>query len=216
MHPEERRAAERQKMVERQIAARGIDHPAVLQAMRRVERDRFVPTDKVDNAYDDGPLAIGSGQTISQPYIAALLTQLIRPLPEMRVLDVGTGSGYQAALLAECVGEVFSIEILPQLARQAAERLRTLGYRNIATQIGDGSCGWPEHAPYDAIVVAAAPSEIPPALLEQLAPGGRMVLPVGESEQRLTVVTRIDDDYRVEPSLAVRFVPMTGAIADDC
>jgi protein-L-isoaspartate(D-aspartate) O-methyltransferase len=198
-------------MVRTQIEARGIRNPAVLKAMRGVPRERFVPESERRFAYSDGPLAIGFGQTISQPYIVALMTELLRPHREMRVLEIGTGSGYQTAVLAECVGEVFTVEIVSELSRRARRLLAELGYRNIRFHVGDGSAGWPEHAPYDGILVAAAPAEVPEALLVQLAVGGRMVIPVGTGEdQRLLRIVRTEaGDVRDEVA-PVRFVPMTG------
>jgi protein-L-isoaspartate(D-aspartate) O-methyltransferase len=197
-------------MVARQIEARGILDPAVLAAMRNVPRHRFVPESLRSQAYDDHPVPIGLGQTISQPYIVALMTELARPRAGMKVLEVGTGSGYQAAVLGEIVGSIDTIEILPELGRRAAETLRELGYRNVHVFIGDGFEGRPQDAPFDAIVVTAAPETIPPPLLEQLALGGRLVIPVGSAEQELVVVTRSAEGYRRESVIPVRFVPMTG------
>ena len=197
-------------MVETQIAARGVRDPAVLAALRKVERHRFVPAEMRAASYEDRPLPIGSGQTISQPYIVALMTELARPGPGKRALEVGTGSGYQAALLAECFREVLTIEILPDLGRRAETLLSELGYDNVRVRIGDGYDGWPEEAPFDAIVVTAAPETIPRPLLEQLAPGGRLVIPVGVGSQDLVVVTREGEGFRREIVTPVRFVPMTG------
>ena len=202
----ERRAA----MVARQIEARAVSDPAVLAALRKVPRHRFVPPPYRAETYRDGPLPIGSGQTISQPYIVALMTELIRPKPSMKVLEVGTGSGYQAAVLAECVKDVYTIEILPELGRRSAALLEELGYDNIHTRIGDGFDGWPEQAPFDAIVVTAAPAEIPQPLLDQLAVGGRLVIPVGTGAQELVVVRRTESGLVREHVTPVRFVPMTG------
>ncbi len=167
------------RMVETQIRPRGITDPAVLRAMERVPRHRFVPPEFVHQAYADYPLPIGHGQTISQPYIVALMTQLLRLRPEDRVLEVGTGSGYQAAILAEIVHEVYTVEIIPALAEEAARRLQDLGYTNVYVRQGDGYEGWSEHAPYNAIIVTAAAVEVPPPLVEQLADGGRLVIPIG-------------------------------------
>jgi protein-L-isoaspartate(D-aspartate) O-methyltransferase len=200
----------RAQMVLTQIEARGVDQPCVLDAMRRVPRERFVPAPLENDAYRDGPLSIGRGQTISQPYIVALMTALIEPHPEMRVLEIGTGSGYQAAVLAECVADVYTIEIIPELGRQAAERLERLSYTNIHPRVGDGYDGWPEEAPFDAIVVTAAPSQIPEPLLDQLAVGGRLVIPVGRGSQDLVVVTRTEQGLEQRVETPVRFVPMTG------
>ncbi len=202
--------ARRAEMVATQIEARGVTQPCVLDAMRRVPRERFVPAPLENDAYRDGPLSIGRGQTISQPYIVALMTALIEPEPSMRVLEIGTGSGYQAAVLAECVADVYTIEIIPELGRQAAERLEGLSYTNIHTHIGDGYDGWPEEAPFDGIVVTAAPSKIPEPLLDQLAVGGRLVIPVGRGSQDLVVVTRTEQGLEQRVETPVRFVPMTG------
>jgi protein-L-isoaspartate(D-aspartate) O-methyltransferase len=202
--------ARRHAMVTRQLEARGVRDPGVLAAMRRVPRHRFVPPEVRREAYEDSPLAIGLGQTISQPYIVGLMTELVLPRPGMKVLEVGTGSGYQAAVLAEIVGEVYSIEIVPELGRRAETRLRELGYTNVHVRIGDGFDGWPEEAPFDAVVVTAAPERIPEPLLDQLAMGGRLVIPVGAAAQDLVVVTRTPDGWRREVITGVRFVPMTG------
>jgi protein-L-isoaspartate(D-aspartate) O-methyltransferase len=185
----------------------------VLQAMRRVPRDRFVPAALADQAFSDRPLPIGEGQTISQPFIVALMTDLIEPQPHFRVLEVGTGSGYQAAVLAECVAEVYTIEIVESLARRARQVLDDLGYRTVHTRIGDGYAGWPEAAPFHGIVVTAAPDHVPPALVEQLAPGGRLVVPVGPQfgGQDLLLVHKGTDGTTVtRRTLSVRFVPLTG------
>ncbi len=198
-------------MVAQQLAARDITDPQVLAAMRRVPRHLFVPPSCRDAAYSDGPLPIACDQTISQPYIVALMTQLALPRHDACALDVGTGSGYQAAVLAELVDCVCSIEILAPLAAQARTLLTSLGYTHITTRCSDGYHGWPEHAPFDLIIVAAAPSEVPPPLIEQLAPGGRLVLPLGTGYQDLTVVEKAPGGqvrrWSVTP---VRFVPMTG------
>lgn len=213
---EPRRQTERDAMVRDQLEARGIKDAAVLAAMRKVPRHRFVPGSLQARAYDDGPLPIGEGQTISQPFIVGLMTELIAPRKEMRVLEIGTGSGYQAAVLAECGAEVDSIEVVPALGRRAERVLRELGYRNVRTRIGDGYRGWPERAPYDAIVLTAAPPrEVPRPLLEQLKVGGRLVAPVGRGEQTLVRITRTEDGYRRENLDAVMFVPMTGEAQRD-
>ena len=200
----------RVQMVRDQIERRNVSDPIVLEAMRRVPRHRFVPVDSVAEAYADRPVPIGSGQTISQPFIVALMTELAHPAPDKRVLEVGTGSGYQAAVLAECFDRVFTIEIIPTLGRQATLVLDDLGYDNVQVRIGDGYDGWPDEAPFDAIVVTAAPDTIPRPLLEQLAPGGRLVIPVGVDSQDLVVVTRTDDGFERKIVTPVRFVPMTG------
>lgn len=203
--------AARRRMVEEQLAARDIRDPRVLEAMLRVPRHRFVPEALADEAYDDHPLPIGHGQTISQPYIVALMTQLAAPRPESRALDVGTGSGYQAAVLAELCREVHSIEILEPLAAEAAERLKRLGYRNITVRTGDGYRGWPDKAPFDLIIVAAAPDHVPQPLIDQLAPGGRLVIPVGDARQELLLIEKgRDGAVRRESVAPVMFVPMTG------
>ena len=202
--------SQRSRMVAVQIEARGVRDPAVLKAMRKVPRERFVPAAVRGSAYEDRPLPIGLDQTISQPYIVALMTELARPRPGMKVLEVGTGSGYQAAVLAEIVGTVVTIEILPELGRRAEATLRDLGYKNVRVIVGDGFDGRPDEAPFDAIVVTAAPEKIPPPLLEQLAVGGRLVIPVGAAAQELLVVTRTASGYTQEPVIPVRFVPMTG------
>jgi protein-L-isoaspartate(D-aspartate) O-methyltransferase len=204
------RADERERMVEAQLEARDIVDPRVLAAMRSVPRHEFVPAELAELAYHDAPLPIGHDVTISQPYIVALMTQLAHVEPGDRVLDVGTGSGYQAAVLAAMGAEVYGIEILEPLATDAAARLARLGYA-VSIRAGDGWSGWPEHAPFAAILVAAAPPEIPTALTEQLAVGGRLVLPVGERwRQELVVVTRTTKGLRRERVIPVAFVPMTG------
>ena len=206
-------ARRRTTMVEAQIAARGVRDPRVLAAMRKVPRHLFVEPAERARAYEDHPLPIAGSQTISQPYIVALMTELL-DLPEhARVLEIGTGSGYQSAVLAEICDEVYSIEILPELARASAQKVAELGYKNVTVREGDGYRGWPEHAPYDGIIVTAAPESVPQPLIEQLAPGGRMVIPVGSFFQELKVFTRRVDGRITEQSIIpVRFVPMTGEI----
>ena len=187
--------------------------PAVIAAMGRVERHEFVPEALRHRAYEDRPLPIGYGQTISQPYIVALMTDLLEPAPGARLLEVGTGSGYQAAVLAELGLEVYTIEIVPELGEQAAARLKRLGYGTAATRVGDGYNGWPEGAPFDGIVVTAAADHVPPPLIAQLKPGGRMVIPVGPAfmVQQLVLVTKAKDGtLRTRQLLPVRFVPLTG------
>jgi protein-L-isoaspartate(D-aspartate) O-methyltransferase len=201
----------REKMVETQIRARGITNPALLEALKKVPRHLFVPESLRGAAYEDAPTSIGEGQTISQPYIVAMMTGLIDPRPGDRVLEVGTGCGYQTAILAELVREVFTIEIVEPLARRAAGLLADLGYTNVRARIGDGHRGWPEEAPFDAIVVTAAPERIPESLESQLAPGGRLVIPVGGYDQSLILVTRTPGGLRRQNVAPVRFVPMTGA-----
>lgn len=194
-------------------AGRSVFSPAVLAAMEKVERHRFVPAELAGQAYHNRPLPIGHGQTISQPYIVALMTELMKVEPGDRVLEIGTGSGYQAAVLAELAGAVFSIEIIAPLGRQAGERLAALGYRNVTAKVGDGYYGWPDAAPFDAIMVTAAASHVPPPLLQQLKPGGRMVIPLGSrfAVQSLMLVEK-DQDGTVSNRqiLPVRFVPLTG------
>jgi protein-L-isoaspartate(D-aspartate) O-methyltransferase len=201
-------------MVEEQIADRGIRDPVVLEAMRTVPRDRFVPDMPAALAYEDQPLPIGEGQTISQPYIVARMTEALRPRPGDRALEIGTGSGYAAAVLAVIVREVHTIERVESLAHSARRRLHELGYANVHVRHGDGTLGWPEHAPYDAILVTAGGPEVPRSLLRQLAIGGRLVMPVGPEPdwQRLVRVTRRDGDhYDREELEAVAFVPLIGA-----
>jgi protein-L-isoaspartate(D-aspartate) O-methyltransferase len=200
----------RDRMVRDQIAARGITNERVLAALGRVPRHRFVPAAQRDAAYGDHPLPIGHGQTISQPYIVALMTDLADLQPGESVLEIGTGSGYQAAVLAEMGVRVKSIEIVPPLAEDASHLLRELGYDGIEVRAGDGYRGWPEGAPFDAILVTAAPPEIPQPLVEQLAIGGRLVVPVGTQLQELVVKTRTPEGLRDRTVLPVRFVPMTG------
>lgn len=200
-------------MVEEQLERRDIENLDVLEAMGRVPRHLFVPRVLRPRAYADHPLPIGEGQTISQPYIVALMTDLVEPDADDVVLEVGTGSGYQAAILAELVDHVYSIEIIPELARRAAGDLERLGYDNVTTRLGDGYFGWEEHAPFDAIVVTAAASHVPPPLIEQLAPGGRMVIPVGgrfTTQLLLLVEKTADDEIITRQIAAVRFVPLTG------
>lgn len=202
---------ERLHMVRRQIEARGVSDARVLAAMRQVPRHRFVPASQRAHAYEDRPLPIGEGQTISQPYIVALMTELAALEPGDRVLEVGTGCGYQAAVLAEIGVEVFSIEIIESLATQAEAILSELGYREkVKIRRGDGYAGWPEHAPFDAILITAAPPAIPEPLKQQLKPGGRLIIPVGQHFQNLLRVIRTTDGFREESVIPVRFVPMTG------
>jgi protein-L-isoaspartate(D-aspartate) O-methyltransferase len=198
----------REEMVQRQIERRGIQSARVLEALRAVERHRFVPLDVEGEAYDDYPLGIGYGQTISQPYIVALMSEAIDPQPHQRVLEIGTGSGYQAAVLSLLVKAVYSIEIVEELGEAAAERLASLGYDNVRVRIGDGYQGWPEEAPFDAIVVTAAPPEVPQALVDQLADGGRMVIPVGTNYQELLLIEKHGGVVTQRVITAVRFVPM--------
>ncbi len=199
---------QRDAMVRDQIAARGVRDPRVLAAMRKVPRERFVAPGSERLAHADSPLAIGFGQTISQPYIVAVMTEAARVRPDAVVLEIGTGSAYQAAILGELAREVYTIEIVPELAARAEALLRTLGYGNAHTRLGDGYAGWPERAPFDAIVVTAAPPAIPDALKQQLKVGGRLVVPVGTDDQELLVVERTKTGFREERLMPVRFVPM--------
>lgn len=217
--PEDPYLAERERMVREDIAKESllgreaVRNPAVLEVMRKVPRHRFVPEDLIRHAYADGPLRIGYGQTISQPYIVAYMTEMLAPKKEDVVLEIGTGSGYQAAVLAELVKEVYSIEIVPELGQQAKERLESLGYKNVHARVGDGYFGWKEHAPFDAIIVTAAASHIPPPLVEQLKPGGRMAIPVGppmQVQQLLMVEKRADGSILQRSVMPVSFVPLTG------
>jgi protein-L-isoaspartate(D-aspartate) O-methyltransferase len=202
----------RSKMVEEQIAARGITDPAVLEAMRSVPRHKFVPEELTDLAYEDHPLPIGYGQTISQPYIVALMTQSLRPEPGQRILEIGTGSGYQAAVLAELGVDVYTIEIIPELADQATKRLSDLGYPNIHTLNADGYFGWEEHAPFDAIIVTAAPDHLPQSLANQLMEGGRLVIPIGPVGfvQTLWLFEKVSGELQATNLGGVSFVPFTG------
>ncbi len=200
-------------MVRRQILDRGILLPAVLYVMRTVPRHCFVPPALRDEAYDDHPLPIGQGQTISQPYIVALMTELLAPEPSHKVLEIGTGSGYQTAVLSGVVRQVFSVEIYASLAEKASSRLLALGCRNVKVKQGDGYYGWEEHAPFDAIIVTAASGKIPPPLIRQLKPGGRMCIPVGgvNQVQQLTLITKdASGSVSTRVVLPVRFVPLLG------
>lgn len=204
----------RQRMVETQIASRDVSQPEVLAAMRTVPRHRFVPSDSVARAYDDRPLPIGSGQTISQPYIVAKMTELLELDADDRVLEIGTGSGYHAAVMSRVAGSVYTIEIVEELGERAKRILDELGYDNVQVRIGDGYKGWPEEAPFDAIILTAAPPRIPEPLVEQLALGGKMVVPVGSYLQDLQVLTKTEDGLEKRTVAPVRFVPMTGEIQD--
>ena len=209
--PDPARQAERDTMVERQIVARGVKDPAVIRAMRKVPRHRFLPNPNAAMAYWDGPLPIGPGQTISQPYIVAFMTEALRLFGDEKVLEIGTGSGYQTAVLAEIARDVFSIEIVPSLADHATARLKELGYTNVRVRTGDGRQGWLAAAPFDAILVSASPEQVPQPLLDQLAVGGRMILPLGEkSSQNLVLIRRTENGYERTTLLPVAFVPMTG------
>lgn len=202
-------ASERDRMVREQIEARGVKDARVLQALRAVPRERFVPAEYREVAYRDTPLPIGHGQTISQPYIVGLMTELLDVKPSHKVLEIGTGSGYQAAVLAPLCRSVFTIEIVPALARSASELLRRLGAKNVTVREGDGYKGWPEEAPFDRIILTAAPPEIPQALIDQLKPGGRLVAPEGRVMQELVVIDKdAKGNVRRTSNIPVRFVPM--------
>ncbi len=202
--------ARREAMVRVQIQARGVQDPAVLEAMRKTQRHLFVPEPFRISAYSDHPLRIGHGQTISQPYIVALMTELAEVKPGDRVLEVGTGSAYQAAVLAEIGAEVYTIEIVEPLATSAAQRLKDLGYDSVHVRHGDGYAGWPEVAPFDAILVTAAPPSVPEPLKQQLAVGAKLVIPVGERYQRIVVIERTESGFNERDTIPVTFVPMTG------
>jgi protein-L-isoaspartate(D-aspartate) O-methyltransferase len=204
----------RERMVETQIRARDVRNESVLQAMRRVPRHLFVPDDVRTDAYDDRPLPIGHGQTISQPYIVAYMTEALQLTPAHTVLEIGTGSGYQAAVLADIVKQVYSIEIVPELADSARRALAQAGIRNVEVRTGNGYLGWPDRAPFDRIIVTAAPPEIPQALVDQLADGGIMVVPVGTSHQEIVVVTKTPGGVVQQRTIAVRFVPMVSKPRD--
>ncbi|MGC8641777.1 MAG: protein-L-isoaspartate(D-aspartate) O-methyltransferase [Isosphaeraceae bacterium] len=216
VRPQTTQEARRQAMVQDQLRRNGIHDQAVLAAMGKVPRHRFVPASLCDEAYQDGPLPIGHGQTISQPFIVALMTELIEPKKTMCVLEIGTGSGYQAAVLSQCVAEVDTIEVVPELGRAAASLLKELGYRNVRVKIGDGYQGWPDRAPFDAILLTAAPpKDIPQPLLDQLKIGGRLVAPVGRGVQDLVRITRTEKGFDRKVLLPVMFVPMTGKAQEE-
>ncbi len=204
--------AQRRQMVERDLEGRGVRDPRVLDAMGRVPRERFLPPGRRDQAYADRALPLSEGQTISQPYIVAAMTEALEPGPEDRVLEIGTGSGYQAAVLAEIVAEVYTVERLESLSEQARRKLEELGYDNIRYRVGDGTEGWPEEAPFEGVLVTAAAPEAPPSLLDQLSDdGGRLVVPVGTKHlQELTRVTRRGNEYASENLMGCRFVPLVG------
>lgn len=201
---------ERREMVEQQIRARGINDDRVLKAMEKVPRHKFVPAPRTHLAYRDHPLLIGLNQTISQPYIVAYMTEAAGISKTDKVLEIGTGSGYQAAVLGEIAREVYTIEIIPELAEGAGKILDELGYKNIFVKTGNGYLGLPEKAPFDAIIVTAAPPEIPQALVDQLAVGGKMVIPVGETNQEMVVIKKTKNGVTEKRTMQVRFVPMTG------
>lgn len=205
-------AERRRSMVEEQIRRRGVRQEAVLEAMMQVPRHRFVPESYWPEAYADHPLPIGWGQTISQPYIVALMTELLALDENKKVLEVGTGSGYHAAVMGQVAGEVYSVEIVGELARQSGALLQELGYDNVQVRAGDGYDGWSEAAPFDAVILTAAPPRIPEPLIQQLAPGGRMVLPLGESKQELLLLEKTPEGLHRQVITPVRFVPMTGKV----
>jgi protein-L-isoaspartate(D-aspartate) O-methyltransferase len=208
--PNDQYRTKRDLMVRRQIEARGVIDREVLEAMRQVPRHLFLPGNMKRFAYDDSPISIGYGQTISQPFIVAIMTELLQLKPDSKILDVGTGSGYQAAILAQLVNTVYTIEIVPELTEEANTIFKQLGYANIISRVGDGYYGWPEVAPFDGILVAAAPERVPGPLLEQLGDGGRLVIPVGDAFQYLEVYSRKEKEILREKNIPVRFVPMTG------
>ena len=200
----------RERMVDQQLRTRDITDARVLAAMLKVPRHEFVPHDMLSSAYEDGALPLALGQTVSQPYIVAFMTQALALKGSEHVLEVGTGSGYQAAVLAEIVPQVYTIEILPELTEHARTILQELGYRNIHFRTGDGYQGWPDAAPFDAIIVTAAPDHVPQPLVDQLKPGGRMILPVGRFEQELVIIEKNESGTHRHSTIPVRFVPMTG------
>jgi protein-L-isoaspartate(D-aspartate) O-methyltransferase len=203
-------AAQRQQMVQRQLMARGINDNRLLTAMAKIPREEFVPPESRAASYEDGPLPIGYGQTISQPYIVAFMTEQLRSKMNDRVLEIGTGSGYQAAILAELVSEVYSVEIVEPLAKTAEATLQRLGYKNVHLKIGDGYKGWPEAGPFDAIIVTCAPDKVPQPLVDQLKDDGRMVIPVGDRfAQQLYLLEKKNGQLKQSATLPVRFVPMT-------
>jgi protein-L-isoaspartate(D-aspartate) O-methyltransferase len=207
-------AAQRQLMVQQQLMTRGINDERVLAAMAKVPREEFVAPESRVASYEDGPLPIGYGQTISQPYVVAFMTEQLRPKPSDRVLEVGTGSGYQAAILAELVSKVYSIEIVEPLAKHAEVTLQRLGYKNVHLKIGDGYKGWPEAGPFDAIIVTCAPDKVPQQLVDQLKDDGRMVIPVGDRfAQQLYLLEKKNGQLKQSATLPVRFVPMTSEAA---
>ena len=204
----------RKEMVQNQIIARGITDQNVLNAMLKVARHKFVPKEYEKSAYNDYPLPIGEDQTISQPYIVALMTEKLALKGNEIVLEIGTGSGYQAAILSLIAKEVYTIEIIPSLAKSAAESLKSLGYNNIYVKCGDGFLGWPEHAPFDAIIITCAPDEVPKPLIEQLAEGGRLIIPLGEEFQMLTLFKKVKGKLEKTEIAPVVFVPMKGMIEE--
>ena len=209
LQQDDRFASVREKMVTQQIISRGVTDASTLKAMRKVRRHLFVPKEYENEAYDDNPLPIGYGQTISQPYIVAYMTEVVKPSTKKKALEIGTGTGYQAAVLAEIVDKVYTIEIVPELAKESEERLKKLGYKNIICKYGDGYKGWPEYAPFDIIIVTAAPEQVPQPLIDQLADNGRLVIPVGapSSVQELILLEKKNGKIERSRLTFVRFVP---------
>ncbi len=204
------RNVSKRQMVEHQLISRGVRDKRVLEAMLKVPRHRFVSQDLQDLAYSDQPLPIGEEQTISQPYMVAMMTELLRLKGDEKVLEIGTGSGYQTAILAELAREVYTVEIIESLSDKARELLEDMGYKNVHFKVADGYFGWKEHAPFDVIIVTCGPDEVPEPLMEQLAEGGRLVIPVGYMYQTLTIIEKVKGKVRKSKSIACRFVPMTG------
>lgn len=207
---EDRYIERRWDMVENQIVSRGIKDARVLKAMLKVKRHLFVPKEYLDSAYSDKPIPIEKEQTVSQPYMVALMTELLNPSPGKKILEIGTGSGYQSAVLAETGCDLYTIEIIEDIAVNARKTLEKLGYSNIKYRIGDGYRGWEENAPFEGIIVTAAPADIPDKLIEQLSQGGRMIIPVGDLSQELLLIENTNDGVKRKKITAVRFVPMTG------
>jgi protein-L-isoaspartate(D-aspartate) O-methyltransferase len=209
LQQDDRFTSAREKMVTGQIISRGVTDQQTLRAMRKVPRHLFVPEEYIKEAYDDNPLPIGYGQTISQPYIVAFMTEVSKPSADKKVLEIGTGSGYQAAVMAEITDKVYTIEIVPELARESSERLKKMGYTNITGKFGDGYKGWPEHAPFDIVIVTAAPEQIPQPLIDQLAENGRLVIPVGApaAVQELILIEKKNGKIEKSRLTFVRFVP---------
>lgn len=203
--------AKREKMVKQQIVKRGVKDSAVLRSLLTVKRHEFVPSAQIDNSYDDRPLPIGYGQTISQPYIVAYMTEVLKLQPHFKVLEIGTGSGYQAAILSKIVKEVYTVEIIPELGNAATDRLKKTGFANVQVKIADGYNGWQEHAPYDAIMVTAAAEYVPPPIIKQLKEGGKMVIPVGSPfmTQMLLLIEKTGNKTKTRSLLPVAFVPLT-------
>jgi len=207
---EDRYIERRWDMVENQIVSRGIKDARVIKAMLKVKRHLFVPEDYLDSAYSDKPIPIEKGQTVSQPYMVALMTELLNPAPGIKILEIGTGSGYQSAVLAETGCDLYTVEIIEDIAISARKTLEKLGYSNIKYRIGDGYKGWKENAPYAGIIVTAAPADIPDKLIEQLCTGGRMIIPVGDLSQELLLIENTNEGVKRKQVTSVRFVPMTG------